>query len=105
MPPIKRNLEDKRYQEWMNRICDVPLSIWKHVSLQYDEMSDHVCWIWSGSKDVNGYAKMRYNKKLVQVRNFLYEKIENDIPINRRIKHRCKNKHCINPYHMKCIVT
>lgn len=58
------------------------------------------CWVWQGWKD-NGYGKVRSKGKQYKVHRVSYEFLVCEIPDGLVIDHLCKNRACINPWHME----
>ena len=58
------------------------------------------CWLWTGSKDSKGYAKMKFGKSIVGSHRLAYRHWKGDIPEGQEVRHMCKNK-CVNPDHLE----
>ena len=60
------------------------------------------CWIWLGSKGVNGYgmvAKKRWGFNYVHKWSFQYHK--GDLPQGEEVRHKCDQRACCNPAHLE----
>lgn len=57
------------------------------------------CWFWTGSKTKAGYGNfgVGYSTELAHRIAF------GDIPNERQIHHKCRNKLCVNPEHLEAI--
>lgn len=58
------------------------------------------CHIWLGAT-VNGYAKLRYEKKLYLVHRLVYERAFGKITQGLEIDHLCRVRCCINVHHLE----
>lgn len=59
------------------------------------------CWEWQGSKDVGGYAKFSQGEQSVFAMRAMFEFLIEPIPIGHVIDHICRNRACVNPYHVE----
>lgn len=59
------------------------------------------CWIWTGCKNSNGYA--RFNDGVVAKAAYIvsYEIFKFDVTQGMHIDHLCRNKICVNPKHLE----
>ena len=58
------------------------------------------CWIWLGSKTVQGYGRISIAGKLVATHRIAYEMFKGKIPDGLQIRHSCDNPPCCNPAHL-----
>lgn len=58
------------------------------------------CWECISHKTNKGYPRFRYKGKQYQIYRFIYEYLNDKIPKNKVIRHKCHNKLCINPKHL-----
>ena len=61
------------------------------------------CWFWTGSLDSNGYPRVNINSINRRAHIISYEHFKGAVPLNMDCHHVCKNKHCVNPNHIKVI--
>lgn len=60
------------------------------------------CWLWLGYR-INGYAKMRVGGKNSQASRFVYELFHGPIPPGHQVDHLCRNRNCVNPWHLEAV--
>lgn len=60
------------------------------------------CWLWQGYR-INGYPKIRVNGKNSQATRLVYELVRGPIPPDYQIDHLCRNKNCVNPWHLEAV--
>lgn len=61
------------------------------------------CWQWVGSKTAQGYGEMRIGGKLVPAHRVSHELHIGPIPDGLVVDHRCHNKACVNPSHLRAV--
>lgn len=61
------------------------------------------CWTWTGHVSTGGYGQFNVNRRLVSVHRFAYELLVGPIPEGLFIDHRCHNKRCVNPAHLRVV--
>lgn len=59
------------------------------------------CWPWVGSLQTGGYGRIGYQYKTILAHRFSYEHIFGLIPIGYQIDHLCRNRPCVNPWHLE----
>ena len=62
------------------------------------------CWLWTASKDAKGYARFSTGGrkgKSHSAHRTAYELWVGQIPDNLVVRHKCKNKDCVNPEHLE----
>lgn len=57
------------------------------------------CWIWTGTKDSNGYAIACSKGTVSPAYRYVYENLRGPIPDGKRIKRQCADLACVNPNH------
>lgn len=61
------------------------------------------CWMWCGTKDTWGYGQFSVRGKYVPSHRYVYELVNGPIPAGRQIDHRCHNRLCVNPAHLRAV--
>jgi len=59
------------------------------------------CWNWTGAKKAAGYGQLAVNKRMLIAHRVSYTLANGQIPDGVHIDHRCHNKSCVNPAHLR----
>ena len=59
------------------------------------------CWLWTGSKNRNGYGKFWYHGRTGTAFRFAYKFWHGPLPPGHEPDHLCENKICVNPDHLE----
>jgi len=59
------------------------------------------CWLWTGAPDGYGYGRLEVNGKSVQAHRFSWTFHGNETPVGAKVSHRCGNKLCVQPKHLR----
>lgn len=59
------------------------------------------CWIWTGGSGTGGYGRWRHDGSPVLPHRFSYTYMISDIPDGLVLDHACRNRLCVNPYHLE----
>ena len=70
-------------------------NFWMHV-----EKTDY-CWIWTGSKNKDGYGAFKISNKSAAAHRLSYEMFNGKINESMCIMHVCDNPSCVNPFHLQ----
>lgn len=58
------------------------------------------CWLWFGSTYNDGYGECWAFGKRERASHASYREFVCEIPEGKIIRHKCDNKHCVNPDHL-----
>lgn len=59
------------------------------------------CWIWRANKTRGGYGMFRLSGKMRLAHRVAYELAIGAIPEGLQIDHLCKERSCVNPFHLE----
>ncbi|KKN15555.1 hypothetical protein LCGC14_0985000 [marine sediment metagenome] len=89
------------------------LNLWRDVGPRFWSKVQFAqnggCWLWTGCILRSGYGQFssgsRTDKSARSVRaaRLAYELMRGDIPKGLQIDHLCRNRACVNPYHMELV--
>ena len=68
--------------------------------LSYVEKTD-TCWLWIGGKNKAGYSAFNIDKHMHSGHRVAYELWIGEIPDDLVVRHKCRNRHCVNPEHLE----
>lgn len=79
----------------------------KHIQGKYVIRTDTGCWEWTSSLDRHGYGRARImmggRKRLTGAHRASWIVHRGPISGNLTVDHLCRNKICINPFHMELV--
>ncbi len=61
------------------------------------------CWLWTGEKITDGYARFYISGKRIRAHRFIYELLIGPIPAELELDHLCRNPLCVNPFHLEAV--
>lgn len=65
------------------------------------EKTDGGCWRWTDALNRDGYGRLRVGERKVMAYRFSWELHNGPIPEGMQIDHRCLNRACVNPSHLR----
>ena len=58
------------------------------------------CWIWKGTRDKDGYGRLRYRGKFWRAPRLIWFLANGPIPAEKVIRHSCDNPPCVRLEHL-----
>lgn len=58
------------------------------------------CWLWVGSKNLDGYGNFFVNKKCKSAHRVAFTLYVQEIPKGLSVLHKCDVRNCVNPKHL-----
>lgn len=65
------------------------------------------CWLWIGAKAKKGYGvgygKIKVGSTSINAHKFAFEAFRFSVPDGLEIDHLCRNRSCVNPFHLEAV--
>lgn len=71
---------------------------WSKVDITGDE---HSCWNWVAARGGEGYGRFGVGHRTRLAHRISYEMVFGDIGAGMQIDHLCRNRACVNPWHLE----
>ncbi len=65
--------------------------------------SVYECWEWTAYKNDKGYGQFRLEGKMVKAHRVSFELVIRKMLPGEEINHTCKNRGCVNPFHLQAL--
>lgn len=72
---------------------------------QVDRSAPNGCWVLTSSTTAGGYGQIRFGEFHGYAHRFSWELANGPIPEGMVIDHRCANRACVNPAHLRAVTT
>ena len=74
---------------------------WLQYFKDRSDPNENGCWIWQGSKKLNGYGQMGYKTRSSEcAHRVAYWELVGPLPAGQVVRHTCDNPACVNPMHL-----
>ena len=77
----------------------------QNLEEKIDRITESGCWIWMGSLDKHGYARMSINSRSKLAHRLVFELARETIPNGLQIDHLCRVRCCVNPWHLEIVTS
>lgn len=64
------------------------------------ELADD-CWVWVGARNDRGYGEFSIRSRRIKAHRWSYEYLRAEIPEGLSLDHLCRNRACVNPWHLE----
>lgn len=59
------------------------------------------CWLWLGRRVTGGYGRLGARNTKILAHRYAYEELRGPIPAGMTLDHRCRQRVCVNPDHLR----
>lgn len=89
-------------------VLDLETRIARHVDRDGPRFQRSKCWLWTGSLDNKGYARISYRaedgrRRSVAVHRITFEQSNGPIADGLEIDHLCRRRNCVRPLHLEAV--
>ncbi len=63
----------------------------------------HGCWEWTAYRSQAGYGRLGVNGKVKYAHILSYEQLRGAVPEGLELDHLCRNRGCVNPFHLEAV--
>lgn len=78
-----------------------PQSLEQRFWAKVDKDAVDGCWSWTASTSTDGYGQISVDGRLASAHRLSWEWANGTIPEGMFIDHRCANRRCVNPEHLR----
>ena len=89
----------KEFDRWLREERAAQARFWTKV----DRKDDESCWLWTATKNPNGYGMWKLSGRSRGAHLFAYEWLVGPIPNGMEIDHKCRVRNCVNPRHLEAV--
>ena len=77
----------------------------KTVEERFEEKVDKTgeCWLWTAACNHKGYGKFKHEGKVVPAHRLAFEWVHGEIPEGMQVDHRCHQRNCVRPDHLRLV--
>lgn len=94
---MKYRLEFRGSNQYVRK--DPTTHFWSYVN---KSTGPDGCWLWMGSRTVSGYGRFGLGDgRYFRAHRVSYEMVVGEVPKGLTLDHLCRNKLCVNPYHLE----
>ena len=82
-----------------------PLEVrWQRMAARFwakvDKRGPDECWEWTGMRTVDGYGRIKFDRRRLVASRVLWEITHGENPGDKHVCHKCDNPPCCNPAHL-----
>lgn len=82
--------------------CKDRIRFWNKVNKPIGSWLGTECWLWTGGLEKTGYAYFKMEGRRYRVHRLTLIWNQGKSPRNKPLAlHSCRNKHCVNPFHLR----
>ena len=98
-----RGLCSKHHRRWLRHgdTADHRLDSETRFWTKVDRGTDDECWLWLGTKGLNGYGIFAHEGRRTGAHRYAYELLIGPISDGLTIDHLCRVRACVNPKHLE----
>ena len=79
----------------------LPVRFWASVWVPF---APDACWTWLGALS-NGYGRATVDGRQRPAHRVAYERLVGPVPEGRELDHRCRQRSCVNPLHLRPVTS
>ena len=95
---IENPVVPRRGRPWRPTFEEMEQRFWDKTKL-----CANGCIEWRGEIIWTGYGRFYLNGKKIRAHNFAYETHYGKIPEGLQLDHLCRNRKCVNPFHLEAV--